>query len=239
MEKLPHILVVDDHAEIRKSVSQYLEQNGMQTSCAENASEMDSKMVSTNFDLIILDVMMPGEDGMNACKRLRRDTNIPVLMLTALADVGDRIDGLNVGADDYLSKPFNPKELLARVNAILRRTLHVSQIDTFAGKTVSFAHLELDYDGRILTALDGTRTILTFGELKLLAILLQRPRVVISRDELLKMSTGRTAGPLDRTIDNQISRLRRKIETDVLRPRIIATVRHGGYSLACDVAILS
>ena len=234
----PHILVVDDHSEIRKSVSSYLEQNGMRTSSAENAADMDTKLARAKFDLIILDVMMPGEDGLSACKRLRQEGTTPVLMLTALGDDDDRISGLDGGADDYLAKPFNPRELLARINAILRRTQSIPEIDALAGKTIRFAHLKLDYDGRILINPTGTRTLLTSGELKLLGLLLERPRMVLSRDELLELSAGRTAGPLDRTIDNQISRLRRKIEEDVLRPRVIATVRNGGYSLTCDVEIL-
>ncbi|EPX77558.1 response regulator [Litoreibacter arenae] len=239
MTDIPHILVVDDHSEIRKSVSSYLERNGMRTSSAENAIEMDTQLARAKFDLIVLDVMMPGEDGLSACKRLRKEGNIPILMLTALGEDNDRIAGLDGGADDYLAKPFNPRELLARINAILRRTQSIPEIGALAGKTIQFAHLKLDYDGRTLVASDGTRTLLTSGELKLLGLLLERPRMVLSRDELLELSAGRTAGPLDRTIDNQISRLRRKIEEDVLRPRVIATVRNGGYSLTCDVEILS
>lgn len=238
MTELPHILVVDDHSEIRKSVSSYLERNGMRATSAENATDMDTKLARAKFDLIVLDVMMPGEDGFSACKRLRQKRSAPVLMLTALGDDDDRIAGLDGGADDYLAKPFNPKELLARINAILRRTQYVPQTDAFSGKRVQFAHLVLDCDGRTLTDTDGTRTLLTSGELKLLTLLLERPRMVLNRDELLDMSTGRQAGPLDRSIDNQISRLRRKIEQDVLRPRIIATVRNGGYSLTCAVKVL-
>lgn len=234
----PHILVVDDHAEIRKSVSSYLVRNGMRTSTAENADEMDIRLGESKFDLIVLDVMMPGEDGLSACKRLRSEGSTPILMLTALGDDDDRIAGLDGGADDYLSKPFNPRELLARINAILRRTQHIADIEPFAGKKLKFAHLELDYDGRTLTDVEGQRTQLTWGEFKLLSLFLERPRMVLNREDLLLMSTGRVAGPLDRTIDNHVSRLRRKIEQDVLRPRIIATVRNGGYSLACDVEVL-
>ena len=137
------------------------------------------------------------------------------------------------------SKPFNPRELLARIRAIMRRSEKSPPQDPFAGKRIRFAHLELDYDGRTLTAPDGTRNQVTSGELKLLSILLERPRIVMSRDELLEMTAGRVAGPLDRTIDNQISRLRSKIEPDVLRPRVISTVRNGGYSLTCDVEVSS
>jgi two-component system OmpR family response regulator len=237
MKEQPRILVVDDHSEIRKSVTSYLERNGLRASAAENAEQMDSKLAEANFDLIMLDVMMPGEDGLSACRRLRREGHTPILMLTALGDDDDRIAGLDGGADDYLAKPFNPKELLARINAILRRTQQIPQIDDFAGNTVKFAHLELDVDGRTLIDKTGSRTQLTSGELKLLTLFLKRPRAVLDRDHLLELSTGRIAGPLDRTIDNQVSRLRRKIEQDVLRPRVIATVRNGGYSLSCDVEI--
>lgn len=237
MRELPHILVVDDHTEIRKSVSQYLDRNGLRTSTAENAAEMDAKIATSVFDLVVLDVMMPGEDGLSACKRLRNAGNMPILMLTAIGDDDDRIAGLDGGADDYLTKPFNPKELLSRINAILRRTKHIPRTEGFAGRNIRFAHLELDYDGRTLIDDGGRRTQLTSGELKLLTLLLERPRTVLSRDQLLELSSGRVAGPLDRTIDNQISRLRRKIEKDVLRPRVIATVRNGGYSLACDVEV--
>ncbi|MFX4300488.1 MAG: DNA-binding response regulator [Hyphomonas sp. 34-62-18] len=237
MSDLPRILVVDDHSEIRKSVTSYLERNGMRASAAENAVEMDARLAEAHFDLIVLDVMMPGEDGLSACTRLRKEGHIPILMLTALGDDEDRIAGLDGGADDYLAKPFNPKELVARINAILRRTQLIPKPNGFAGKTLKFAHLKLDFDGRTLIDQGGSRTQLTSGELKLLTLFLQRPRTVIGRDELLKLSTGRVAGPLDRTIDNQVSRLRRKMEEDVLRPKIIATVRHGGYSLSCDVEI--
>ena len=234
----PHILIVDDHQEIRKSVSRYLERNGMRTSVAEDAAEMDLWLAEHKFDLIVLDVMMPGEDGLSACKRLRETSKTPILMLTAMGDDDDRIAGLDGGADDYLAKPFNPRELLARINAILRRTEQIPEIVSFSGKWLRFAHLKLDYDGRTLFDGDGTRTLLTSSELRLLTILLERPRAVFSRDQLLEMSAGRMAGPLDRTIDNQISRLRRKIEQDVLRPRVITTVRNRGYSLTADVEVM-
>uniref|UniRef100_UPI0035709880 winged helix-turn-helix domain-containing protein n=1 Tax=Pseudovibrio denitrificans TaxID=258256 RepID=UPI0035709880 len=151
----------------------------------------------------------------------------------------DRIVGLEIGADDYLPKPFNPRELLARIKAILRRT---SQPETlgggFAGKRVRFAHLTLDTDRRVLMDDQGQEILLTTSDHKLLTVLLERARVVLSREQLLDLTAGKTAGPLDRKIDNQISRLRRKIEPDVLRPSIITTVRHGGYCLSADVEVL-
>jgi len=238
MKDAPHILVVDDHREIRDSVTRYLERNGMRATGAKDAADMDLRIARGSFDLIILDVMMPGEDGLSACKRLSKTSDIPVLMLTALGDDDDRIRGLDIGADDYLGKPFNPRELLARINAILRRSkrqdLHGGNL---AGRKVRFAHLELDHDRHTLTSDAGEVTPLTSGELKMLSILLERARIILSRDELLELTTGRTAGPFDRTIDNQISRLRRKIEPDILRPRIITTVRNGGYCLSCDVEV--
>jgi len=240
MKEAPHILVVDDHREIRDSVTRFLEKNGMRATGAKDATDMDARMARGSFDLIVLDVMMPGENGLSACKRLSETGDIPVLMLTALSDADDRIRGLDIGADDYLTKPFNPRELLARIHAILRRSnrqeVHGGDL---AGKKVRFAHLELDHDRHMLTNDAGEVTTLTSGELKMLSILLERSRMVLSRDELLELTAGRTAGPLDRTIDNQVSRLRRKVEPDVLRPRIITTVRNGGYCLACDVEVIA
>lgn len=240
MPAQPHILVVDDHAEIRKSVARYLEKNGMRAVGASSAAEMDDHLAQKKFDLIVLDIMMPGEDGLAACARLRREHHMtPVLMLTALGDDDDRIKGLDTGADDYLSKPFNPRELLARINAILRRANepHIPHGGSLAGRRARFADIIFDHDASQVIAQDGTMRMLTTAEAKLLSVFLERPREVISRDDLLANSTGRVAGPLDRTIDNQVSRLRRKIEPDVLRPRIISTVRNGGYCLNCDVEL--
>jgi two-component system, OmpR family, response regulator len=238
MSAPPHILVVDDHAEIRQSVTRYLQKNGMQATGAGNTSEMDDHLGKENVDLIVLDIMMPGEDGLAACARLRSEHRMtPILMLTALGEDDDRIKGLDTGADDYLAKPFNPRELLARINAILRRAGETSSPHggALVGKRAIFAGITFDHDASQVTKRDGTVNTLTTAEAKLLSILLERPREVISRDELLELSAGRIAGPFDRTIDNQVSRLRRKIEPDVLRPRIITTVRNGGYCLNCDV----
>ena len=240
MDAAAHILVVDDHEEIRHSVTRYLEKNGLRATGAKSAAEMDERLHEDTFDLIVLDIMMPGEDGLAACARLRRERrNTPILMLTALGDDDDRIRGLETGADDYISKPFNPRELLARINAILRRTgeRYAPHGGSFAGKRARFAGITFDHDANHVIGPDGTINALTTAEAKLLAIFLERPRAVISRDDLLELSAGRIAGPLDRTVDNQVSRLRRKIEPDVLRPRIISTVRNGGYCLNCDVEI--
>jgi two-component system OmpR family response regulator len=239
MNELPHILVVDDHREIRVAVTRYLELNGMRATAAEDAVAMDAKLATGHFDLVVLDVMMPGEDGLSVCRRLSTDGSIPILMLTALGQDTDRIVGLEIGADDYLAKPFNPRELLARIKAILRR---VDKAEPYAGqlagKRVQFAQWVLDSDRRVLVGELGEETPLTSSDFKLLTVLLERARLVLSRDQLLDLTSKRAASPLDRTIDNQISRLRRKIELDPLRPRLITTVRNGGYCLAADADVL-
>lgn len=240
MTDQPHILVVDDHREIRDSVSRYLEKNGLRATSARDAIEMDAKLARGQFDLIVLDVMMPGEDGLSVCRRLSAKGDVPILMLTALGDETDRIVGLEIGADDYLAKPFNPRELLARIKAILRRS---TLPETYAGKLsrrrIAFAQWTLDADNRLLTNENGAQVDLTVSDLKLLVVLLERPRLVLNREQLLDLTARRAASPFDRTIDNQISRLRRKIEADPSRPRLITTVRGGGYCLAADVTELS
>lgn len=236
MGSLPHILVVDDHAQIRESVTRYLERNGMRATAAKDAADMDAKLAAGHFDLVVLDVMMPGEDGLSVCRRLAAEGTLPIIMLTALGEDVDRIAGLEFGADDYLAKPFNPRELLARIRAVLRRNNRDEPLaGRLAGRKVRFEHLVLDTDRQVLVDDAKGEIPLTDSEFRLLVVLLERPRKVLSRDRLLDLTAGRMAGPLDRTIDNQISRLRRKIEPDVLHPRIIRTVRNGGYSLATDV----
>lgn len=234
----PHILVVDDHAEIRQSVTRFLERNGMRATAASNSVEMDAQLALESIDLIVLDVMMPGEDGLSACARLRNENcTTPILMLTALGEDNERITGLDTGADDYLAKPFNPRELVARIKAILRRASGAMSPHggALAGKRARFAGVTFDHDAGHVIREDGNRIAVTTAEAKLLSVFLEWPRAVLSREDLLELSAGRVAGPLDRTIDNQVSRLRRKIEPDVLRPRIISTVRNGGYCLNCDV----
>ncbi len=237
----PHILIVDDHREIRDALTRYLQKNGFRASAARNAAEMDEALARGRFDLVVLDVMMPGEDGLSVCRRLSADGRVPILMLTALGEETDRIVGLEIGADDYLPKPFNPRELLARIKAILRRrTRPEPAAGALSGRRVRFAGWELDTDRRRLTRLaDGQEVALTTAEFKLLTVFLERPRFVLSRDQLLDLTSGRVAQVFDRTIDNQVSRLRRKIEADPARPEIITTVRGGGYTLACDVETLA
>ncbi|WP_176084281.1 response regulator [Martelella sp. HB161492] len=240
MTKEPHILIVDDHREIRDAVRSYLERNGFRATTARDAGEMNEKLRAGQFDLIVLDVMMPGEDGISVCRRLSAEGSVPILMLTALGEETDRIIGLEVGADDYLPKPFNPRELLARIRAILRRSERQPKIaGAPTGEKLRFAGWTLDTDTRRLIAADGREENLTTADFRLLTTLLARPRFVMSRDQLLDATAGRAANVFDRTIDNQISRLRRKIEHDPAAPEIIVTVRGGGYSLAVDVERLS
>ncbi len=235
----PHILIVDDHREIRDALVKYLERNGMRATSAANAAAMDAAMKVGQFDLIVLDVMMPGEDGLSVCRRLRAQGSIPILMLTALGDETDRIVGLEVGADDYLPKPFNPRELLARIKAILRRSDRAEMSGgSLAGHRLAFDRWVLDTDRRSLSDVDGVDVGLTTAEFRLLTVFLERPRFVLSREQLLDLTSGRAAQVFDRTIDNQISRLRRKIEVDPSRPLLIATVWGGGYTLAADVRAL-
>ncbi|MCB1355306.1 MAG: response regulator [Maritimibacter sp.] len=235
----PHILVVDDHQQIRDSVTRFLEKNGLRATPAKDAQDMDAKLAKGRFDLIVLDVMMPGESGLSVCQRLTGDKKIPIILLTALGEETDRIVGLEIGADDYLSKPFNPRELLARIKAVLRRVQQVQTVTgRYAGKKVRFADLVLDVNRQVLVDEKDNETALTSADFRLLTVLLERARTVLSRDQLLDLAAGRSAGPLDRTIDNQISRLRRKIEPDVLRPTIIQTIRNGGYCLSVDVEVI-
>lgn len=231
-----HILIVDDHREIRDALVKYLEKNGMRATSAADAVAMDAAMKVGHFDLVVLDVMMPGEDGLSVCRRLRAKSDIPILMLTALGAETDRIVGLEVGADDYLPKPFNPRELLARIKAILRRFDRAEVAGgSLAGHKLAFDRWVLDTDRRTLIEADGAEVSLTTAEFRLLTVFLERPRFVLSREQLLDLTSGRASQVFDRTIDNQISRLRRKVEADPAKPVLIATVWGGGYSLAADV----
>lgn len=236
MPLIPHILVVDDHQQIRESITRYLEKNGLRATAARDARDMDARLATGHFDLLVLDVMMPGESGLSVCRRLSAERKLPIIMLTALGEETDRIVGLEIGADDYLAKPFNPRELLARIKAILRRSDQAEVADgSLAGHRLAFERWVLDTDRRILTDTDGTEVTLTTAEFRLLTVFLARPRFVLSREQLLDLTSGRTGQVFDRTIDNQISRLRRKIEVAPAKPVLIATVWGGGYSFTADV----
>ncbi|MFG1423331.1 response regulator [Roseixanthobacter liquoris] len=237
MNSAHHIAVVDDHRDIRDLVGKYLTQHGYRISLAENALALRRLLERNAPDLIVLDVMMPGEDGLSLCRHLRSTTDLPVILLTAMAEETDRIVGLEVGADDYLTKPFNPRELLARIKAVLRRVHSLPpQKGQLAAKVVRFDRWTLDAGRRELLGPDGIAVPLSTAEFRLLCAFLDHPGLVLSRDQLLDLTVGRAADPFDRSIDNQVSRLRKKIEADPKTPAVIKTHWGGGYSLVAEVA---
>ena len=238
MAKMPHILVVDDDREIRSLVAQLLRKHGFRVTDAADGREMMQVLENGRFDLVVLDLMLPGEDGLSLCRRVRATSSLPIIMLTAMGEETDRIVGLEMGADDYLPKPFNPRELLARIRAVLRRAggeLPEPAAEE-AGSLRVFEGWSLDTAKRELRAPDGTLVPLTAGEFDLLAAIVERPGRVLSRDQLLDLTRGRDAVPFDRSVDVQISRLRRKLEADPKEPQIIKTVRGGGYVFTCEVS---
>jgi two-component system OmpR family response regulator len=233
MSDAPHLLVVDDDREIRDLLQRFLTRHGYRVDVAADGRAMQRLLDHGRFDLVVLDLMLPGEDGLAVCRRLRATTRLPIIMLTALAEETDRIIGLELGADDYLTKPFNPRELLARIRAVLRR---VETAEPRAGIVWRFAGFRLDPARRELHDPGGAVVPLTAGEHELLLALVARPQRVLSRDQLLDLTKGRAAQPFDRSIDVQLSRLRRKIERDPKAPELIKTVRGGGYVLAVPVS---
>lgn len=228
------IMIVEDDREIRALLADLLTREGYAPVCVENGAAMDRALMQACPDLIVLDIMLPGEDGLSICQRLRSKSRTPILMLTAKADDVDRIIGLELGADDYLPKPFNPRELLARINAVLRRVDGPLQMPP--PRRIAFGRLVADLDGRSLTN-DQNRVVeLTAAEFDLLACFLERPKRVLSRDQLLDWTRGRTADPFDRVIDVSVSRLRRKlVAADPKAAFSIRTVRNGGYLFSADV----
>ena len=231
----PHILVVDDAREIRDPLVKYLSANGYRALGADSAASA-RKLTKTNaFDLIVLDIMMPGEDGLSFCRSLREISQVPVLFLTARGTDIDRIVGIELGADDYVVKPFNPRELLARIGAILRRVraLPPSGQSPLQGR-IKFDRWVLDTVHRELVREDGVGIALSTGEYRLLQVFIERPNLTLTRDQLLDLTRGRDTVLFDRSIDNAILRLRRKIEDDPKAPRLIKTVWGGGYVFAAE-----
>jgi two-component system OmpR family response regulator len=236
LDAAPHLLVVDDDREIRDLLSRFLAKHGFRVSTARDAREARSIVADARIDLVILDVMMPGEDGLALCRQLRAGSDMAIVMLTAMGEDTDRIIGLEIGADDYLAKPFNPRELLARIKAVLRRAgqRHLPALNGEA-VVLEFSGWRLDVGQRRLDSPDGVPVLLSGGEFDLLVAFAEHPQRVLSRDQLLDITRGRSAGPFDRSVDVQVSRLRRKIETDPKRPALINTVRGGGYVFTAPV----
>ncbi|VAW91696.1 Two-component transcriptional response regulator, LuxR family [hydrothermal vent metagenome] len=232
-----HILIVDDDAEIRQLLKIYLEKHGLRASTAESGIGMWSVLKQSSIDLIVLDLMMPGEDGLSLCRELRIDSYTPIIMLTALGEETDRIVGLEMGADDYLAKPFNPRELLARINSVLRRARRLpdSAAQSEPKGKLHFAGLILDTVARQLISAEGAVVPLSGGEYRLLRVFLDRPNRVLSRDQLLELVSGKEAVPYDRSIDVQVGRLRKRLGDDSREPRLIKTVRSAGYVFTADV----
>jgi two-component system OmpR family response regulator len=241
-ERPDHILVVDDDRGIRELLGAYLTKSGMRASLASNGRQMYAQLEQETPDLIVLDLMLPGEDGLLLCRELRAGQwrTVPILMLTALSDEADRIVGLEMGADDYLVKPFAARELLARVRAVLRRArMFPPNLQSEEGvKLLQFGDWRLDTIARHLLDANGTMVALSGGEYRLLRVFLDHPQRVLTREQLLNLTQGRRSDPFDRSIDLLVSRLRQRLREDAREPRYIKTVRSEGYVFASAVEAL-
>ena len=236
MEELDHILIVDDDAEIRRLLAEYLVRNGLRVTAVADGRAMAQALAGGRFDLIVLDLMLPGDDGLTLCRNLRAKSDIPIIMLTARGEETDRIVGLEMGADDYLAKPFSARELLARIKGVLRRARRLpANLQSDPARQLRFAGWVLDTAHRHLVSADGVVVPLGGAEYRLLRIFLDHPNRVLSRDQLVELTQGREADALDRSIDVQVSRLRQRLADDPREPQIIKTVRGEGYVLSTPV----
>lgn len=228
-----HLLVVDDDPEIRELTEAYLTQQGFSVHCVDSGEAMDAYLADHSVDLIVLDLMLPGEHGLAIARRLKNESRIPIVIVSAQGDDIDRIVGLEVGADDYLPKPFNPRELLARIRAVLRRAGSAQGTAEAPESRVVFGEFELDIGSHRLTR-NGEPVALTSGEFDLLSILVSNPNKVLDRDRILDLLTGAERSPFDRSIDVRVTRLRGKIEADPSAPVFIKTVWGKGYMFCPD-----
>ncbi|RVT90021.1 response regulator transcription factor [Rhodovarius crocodyli] len=237
----PTLLMVEDDPEISRLAAAFLRREGFATELAESGAAMDAALTRIRPDLIILDLMLPGEDGLSICRRLRQSHDVPILILSAKSEEVDRVIGLELGADDYLTKPFGPRELLARIRALLRRAQgrvtqgRVTEGGTSPARRYGFDRFVIDLDARAFETEAGEAVALTTAEFDLLACLARHPRRVLTRDQILDFTHGRAAGPFDRTVDMLISRLRRKLEGASPGSGLITTVRNGGYLFTAHV----
>ena len=240
MSKKFCILIVDDEADIREPLAEYLIRNELNVFMADSAAQARLQIIQGDVDLIILDIMMPNEDGLSLCRDLRTRSDVPIILLTARTDDIDRIIGLEMGADDYIGKPFSPRELLARIKAVLRRTGPRSNRLQVQGQRVySFNTWLVNVDERILMSVEGLNVPMGDAEFRLLLAFVTRPGQVMSRSQLLDLADAREADPFDRSIDNRIVRLRRKLEEDPANPSLIKTVRSGGYVFTAQVRLVA
>ena len=228
------ILLVDDEAALRETLAEYLVRQGFVVTQAASAAEARAQLGSQAFDLVLLDIMMPGEDGLSLCRHLAETRRLPVIFITARGEATDRIVGLEIGADDYVVKPFDPRELVARIRSVMRRASRVAA-EPAEDMIYEFEGWQLDPLKRRLVDPEGAVVAISSAEFRLLMAFLDHPRQVLDRDRLLDMVQGREAHLFDRAVDNQISRLRRKIEPDSRNPQLIQTVWGGGYMLAAEV----
>jgi two-component system OmpR family response regulator len=236
MSSALHIAVIDDHKDIRELLVRYLGDHGYRVSAAESAAAFRRQLENSAPDLLVLDIMMPGDDGLTLCRELRAKSQIPIIFLTAMIEDTDRIVGLEMGADDYVTKPFNPRELLARIKAVMRRTQSLPPTRTAVrAERIHFEDKVLDVGRREVVGPDSVAVPLSNTEFRLLCVFLERPGVVLSRDQLLDLTSGRPADVWDRSIDNQVSRLRRKIEKDPAQPALIKTCWGDGYQFVGKV----
>jgi len=238
MNNPDHVLVVDDDLEIRSLLRDYLEKNGYRVTAVGDGKAMWAAFDEARPDLVVLDVMLPGTDGLTLCRDVRARSAIPIIMLTARGEETDRIVGLEMGADDYLAKPFSPRELLARVKSVLRRARTLpDNLQPEAARKIGFAGWTLDIATRNLLSPAGVVVALSGTEFKLLRIFLAHPNRVLNRDQLIDLMLSRDASPFDRSIDVQVSRLRHRLDEDAKEPAIIKTVRGEGYVFAAAVEV--
>jgi two-component system OmpR family response regulator len=240
MRAADHVLIVDDDSEIRSLLTEYFQKNGFRATAVADGRAMRTALKNQRPDLVVLDLMLPGEDGLALCRDLRTHSNMPILMLTARGEETDRIVGLEMGADDYLAKPFHPRELLARVKSILRRARALpDNLQPERVKAFRFAGWTLDLATRTLSAPEGVVVDLSGTEFRLLRTFMDHPNRTLTRDQLIELMLDRDAGPFDRAIDVQVSRLRHRLRDRGKEPAIIKTVRGQGYVLAVPVEAVS
>jgi two-component system OmpR family response regulator len=234
-EQSAHIVVVDDDDDIRSSLAKYLRRHGFRVSVAANGDELNQVLSTANADLLVLDIMLPGDDGLTICRRVLETRQLPIIFLTALAEDIDRILGLELGADDYVTKPFNPRELLARIKSVMRRSQMLPNKPRIAKGVVKFDRWQFDISRKEIMGADNVAIRLSSGEHLVLVSLIEHAGSTLTRDQLLNLTKGREAQLFDRSIDNVISRLRRKLETDPKKPLIIQTQWGNGYAFVADL----
>lgn len=237
--KRNHILIVDDDKEINALIDMYLKKNGFRTTCVYNGQNIQSVLRNNNFDLVILDIMLPGVDGLSLCKIIRQTHSMPIIMLSAADSTADRVAGLELGADDYVPKPFSSRELLARIKAQLRRSQgELTNKSLESLKKIQFDQWILDRETHAIIGVDKIVIPLSQREYDLLILFLEHPRRILSREQIMDLMYDKLFDPQDRTIDVLIGRVRKKIEIDPKNPQILLTVRGGGYQFKAKIEAL-